>query len=229
MTGIGARYVYFRITSLHCSIWTFFSYGTAKSGVGISAMSVLRPDLMMRSVVPVIMAGIIAVSLFSLHLSLHCLTCYQIYGLVVSVLIASDRAYYHRECASATTWHASVYSRSHNVPLARLYSTRCWSLCWTCWSSCRLRYWYRRRRWCTRNCTAAKTVRRHGKLCDSLVSIHLLRGYTERVSLTIYHRFWSWFSLKYWVFMVRPVSLAYPAQLLIQVFTRSNCGSYHEH
>jgi ATP synthase proteolipid subunit len=37
------------------------SYGTAKAGVGISAMSVLRPDLMMRSVVPVIMAGIIAV------------------------------------------------------------------------------------------------------------------------------------------------------------------------
>jgi len=49
------------------------SYGTAKSGVGISAMSVLRPDLMMRCVVPVMMAGIIA-----------------IYGLVVSVLIASD-------------------------------------------------------------------------------------------------------------------------------------------
>jgi ATP synthase proteolipid subunit len=38
-----------------------FSYGTAKSGVGISAMSVLRPDLMMKCVIPVIMAGIIAV------------------------------------------------------------------------------------------------------------------------------------------------------------------------
>ncbi|KAF7312033.1 hypothetical protein MIND_00215400 [Mycena indigotica] len=49
------------------------SYGTAKSGVGIAAMSVLRPDQMMKCVVPVIMAGIIA-----------------IYGLVVSVLIASD-------------------------------------------------------------------------------------------------------------------------------------------
>ncbi|KAG2368687.1 V-ATPase proteolipid subunit C-like domain-containing protein [Suillus spraguei] len=49
------------------------SYGTAKSGVGISAMGVLRPDLIMRCVVPVIMAGIIA-----------------IYGLVVSVLISSS-------------------------------------------------------------------------------------------------------------------------------------------
>jgi len=43
----------------------------AKSGVGISAMSVLRPDLMMKCSIPVVMAGIIA-----------------IYGLVVSVLIA---------------------------------------------------------------------------------------------------------------------------------------------
>ena len=38
-----------------------YSYGTAKSGVGISAMSVLRPDLMMKCSVPVVMAGIIAV------------------------------------------------------------------------------------------------------------------------------------------------------------------------
>ncbi|KAH9033603.1 V-type ATPase [Lactarius pseudohatsudake] len=49
------------------------SYGTAKSGVGISAMAVLRPDLMMKNVVPVVMAGIIA-----------------IYGLVVSVLISGN-------------------------------------------------------------------------------------------------------------------------------------------
>jgi ATP synthase proteolipid subunit len=42
------------------------SYGTAKSGVGISAMGVLRPDLMMKCVVPVIMAGIIGVCLYFL-------------------------------------------------------------------------------------------------------------------------------------------------------------------
>jgi ATP synthase proteolipid subunit len=41
------------------------SYGTAKSGVGISAMAVLRPDLMMKNVVPVVMAGIIAVSAYT--------------------------------------------------------------------------------------------------------------------------------------------------------------------
>lgn len=47
------------------------AYGTAKSGAGIAGMSVTRPDLIMKSIVPVVMAGIIA-----------------IYGLVVAVLIA---------------------------------------------------------------------------------------------------------------------------------------------
>lgn len=37
------------------------SYGTAKSGVGISAMGVLRPDLLIKCIIPVVMAGIIAV------------------------------------------------------------------------------------------------------------------------------------------------------------------------
>ncbi|PLW10935.1 hypothetical protein PCANC_17410 [Puccinia coronata f. sp. avenae] len=37
------------------------SYGTSKAGVGISAMGVLRPDLMMKCIIPVVMAGIIAI------------------------------------------------------------------------------------------------------------------------------------------------------------------------
>ncbi|KAK3080638.1 H(+)-transporting V0 sector ATPase subunit c [Coniosporium uncinatum] len=49
------------------------AYGTAKSGVGIAAMGVLRPDLIVKNIIPVIMAGIIG-----------------IYGLVVSVLISND-------------------------------------------------------------------------------------------------------------------------------------------
>ncbi|KAJ8297870.1 hypothetical protein KUTeg_024401 [Tegillarca granosa] len=48
------------------------AYGTAKSGTGIAAMSVMRPELIMKSVIPVVMAGIIA-----------------IYGLVVAALIAN--------------------------------------------------------------------------------------------------------------------------------------------
>ena len=46
------------------------SYGTAKSSIGISASAVLKPEFIMKSVIPVVMAGIIA-----------------IYGLVVAVLI----------------------------------------------------------------------------------------------------------------------------------------------
>lgn len=49
------------------------AYGTAKSGTGIAAMSVMRPELIMKSIIPVVMAGIIA-----------------IYGLVVAVLIAGQ-------------------------------------------------------------------------------------------------------------------------------------------
>ena len=33
------------------------AYGTAKSGVGISAMAVMKPDLIMKSIIPVVMAG----------------------------------------------------------------------------------------------------------------------------------------------------------------------------
>merc|ERR1719392_613817 len=49
------------------------AYGTAQSGTGIAAMAVMKPELIMKSIIPVVMAGIIA-----------------IYGLVVAVLIAGD-------------------------------------------------------------------------------------------------------------------------------------------
>ncbi len=49
------------------------SYGTAKASMGISCMALRKPELIMKSLIPVVMAGIIAV-----------------YGLVVSVLIAQQ-------------------------------------------------------------------------------------------------------------------------------------------
>ncbi|KAE8152026.1 vacuolar ATPase proteolipid subunit C [Aspergillus avenaceus] len=49
------------------------AYGTAKSGIGISGVGQFRADLIMKSLVPVVMSGIIAV-----------------YGLVIAVLIAQD-------------------------------------------------------------------------------------------------------------------------------------------
>jgi V-type H+-transporting ATPase proteolipid subunit len=41
-------------------IFTVFgaAYGTAKSAVGICSIGVMRPELIMKSVIPVIMAGI---------------------------------------------------------------------------------------------------------------------------------------------------------------------------
>ncbi|KAJ9107408.1 v-type proton ATPase 16 kDa proteolipid subunit 2 [Naganishia friedmannii] len=47
------------------------AYGTSKAGIGIAGLGTFRPDLIMKSLIPVVMSGIIAV-----------------YGLVVSVLIA---------------------------------------------------------------------------------------------------------------------------------------------
>jgi len=49
------------------------AYGTAKSGIGIAGVGTYRPDLIMKSLIPVVMSGIIAV-----------------YALVIAVLIASD-------------------------------------------------------------------------------------------------------------------------------------------
>ena len=58
------------------------AYGTAKSGVGIASMGVLKPELIFKSIVPIIMAGILG-----------------IYGLIVSVILvskinATDYTYY---------------------------------------------------------------------------------------------------------------------------------------
>ena len=49
------------------------AYGTAKSSTGIAASSVMRPELIMKSMIPVVMAGIIA-----------------IYGVVTAVLIVGQ-------------------------------------------------------------------------------------------------------------------------------------------
>lgn len=48
------------------------AYGTAKSGVGIASMGVLRPDLVIKSIIPVVMAGVLG-----------------IYGLIIAVIIST--------------------------------------------------------------------------------------------------------------------------------------------
>ena len=52
------------------------AYGTAKSGVGICSMGVLKPDLIIKSVIPVVTAGILG-----------------IYGLIVSVILIQKSKY----------------------------------------------------------------------------------------------------------------------------------------
>ena len=59
------------------------AYGTAKSGVGICSVAVLKPELIIKSIIPVVMAGILG-----------------IYGLIISVIISGSRKY----CRDS--WHA---------------------------------------------------------------------------------------------------------------------------
>ena len=65
------------------------AYGTAKSGVGICTMGVLKPDKIIKSVIPVIMAGILG-----------------IYGLIVAVIlnqrITDDYKYRNGYCHLAS-------------------------------------------------------------------------------------------------------------------------------
>ncbi len=46
------------------------AYGTAKAGMGIASMGVLKPEMIVRSIIPVVMASILG-----------------IYGLIVSVIL----------------------------------------------------------------------------------------------------------------------------------------------
>ncbi|GIY01349.1 v-type proton ATPase 16 kDa proteolipid subunit [Caerostris extrusa] len=90
------------------------AYGTAKSGIGICAMAVRKPELIMRSIIPVVMSGIIA-----------------IYGLVVAVLIVNAL----RETSQLYTvyWIFAFWGRficGTQWPSSRF----CDRYCWRCWS-----------------------------------------------------------------------------------------------
>lgn len=53
------------------------AYGTAKSGVGVASMGVMRPELVMRSIIPVVMAGVLG-----------------IYGLIVAVILVGQSMFF---------------------------------------------------------------------------------------------------------------------------------------
>jgi len=73
VAGDGQEYTFFGFMGIACAL-VFANlgaaYGTAKSGVGICSMGVLKPELIFKSIVPIIMAGILG-----------------IYGLIVSVIL----------------------------------------------------------------------------------------------------------------------------------------------
>ena len=49
------------------------AYGTAKSGVGIVAVAVLKPDLIFKSIIPVVMAGVLGM-----------------YGMIIAILLKQN-------------------------------------------------------------------------------------------------------------------------------------------
>ena len=52
------------------------AYGTAKSGVGIVSVAVLKPELLFRSIIPVVMAGVLGM-----------------YGMIIAILLKGNRKY----------------------------------------------------------------------------------------------------------------------------------------
>ena len=49
------KLIFFKISAMGAA------YGTAKSGTGIAAMAVMRPEAIMKSIIPVVMAGMLIV------------------------------------------------------------------------------------------------------------------------------------------------------------------------
>mmetsp|Transcript_12167 Transcript_12167/g.38956 ORF Transcript_12167/g.38956 Transcript_12167/m.38956 type:complete len:167 (-) Transcript_12167:851-1351(-) len=68
------------------------AYGTAKSGVGVSSMGVMKPDLIMKSIIPVVMAGVLG-----------------IYGLIIAVIISNEVTTVEEKAPSYTTFKAFAH------------------------------------------------------------------------------------------------------------------------
>lgn len=70
---VGTYLLHKRIINVTClGLGMGAAYGTAKSGVGVASMGVMRPELVMKSIVPVVMAGVLG-----------------IYGLIIAVIIST--------------------------------------------------------------------------------------------------------------------------------------------
>ena len=73
MDGSDTFWGYMGMASALCFANIGAAYGTAKSGVGILTMGISKPEIIIKSVIPVIMAGILG-----------------IYGLIVAVILKQN-------------------------------------------------------------------------------------------------------------------------------------------
>lgn len=95
------------------------AYGSAKAGVGICSMGVLKPDLIMKSVVPVVMAGILG-----------------IYGMIVAVIIVQKSNIYPLSSSWNQLWCQCCICTSCFRIMLRFQFISCWSShrnCRRCW------------------------------------------------------------------------------------------------
>lgn len=123
------------------------AYGTAKAGTGISSISIWRPSVVMKSLIPVVMAGILG-----------------IYGMIVAVIISQkgtntansvkkDGSYNYRFGYSHM---ASGLVCGFSCVVNILHNKGCWLCHRNCW-----RCWY------TSKCTTIETF------CGSYIDIDL--------------------------------------------------------
>merc|ERR1712051_1130667 len=71
------------------------AYGTAKSGVGIVSVAVLKPDLLFRSIIPVVMAGVLGM-----------------YGMIIAILVKGqfqEVPYTSTNLTNAENWQYTYY------------------------------------------------------------------------------------------------------------------------
>ena len=177
-------------------------------------MSVLRPDLMMKCVVPVIMAGIIAVSMITLENAFSQVMELTPYSFPVDLWSRRRCPYFRLTYAvpllpPSFIFTYSTTSGSWNVTCGIIHLPRCRSLGRSCRSRCRFRNRYRRWRRCPRNCSTAQTFRRHG------MSIYTQVCNRMRTLMDGYDRFWFSFSLKCWVFTDLSLRLLWTPRLTI--------------
>uniref|UniRef100_A0A7S3I199 V-type proton ATPase proteolipid subunit n=2 Tax=Choreotrichia TaxID=141411 RepID=A0A7S3I199_9SPIT len=72
------------------------AYGTAKSGVGIVSVAVLKPDLLFKSIIPVVMAGVLGM-----------------YGMIIAILMnqqVSKVSYDSKTLSQPENWGYGYYN-----------------------------------------------------------------------------------------------------------------------